>query len=212
MCFSAQASFTASALLAIIGALSLYKMSSKKYVMCALTPLFFAIQQCAEGILWLTMDNPQYEQLTRTSMYTFIFFAWIIWPTWIPTSLWLIEKNKQRKKLLLIPMGLGVFLSALAIKGLLGTGLIARTVNSHIVYEAASGDWQIMPLLVMYACTVITPFLISSIHKIWLFGLAAFVSLCVSYIVWYEALGSVWCFFAALISASILYFVSEQKK
>jgi len=212
MCFSAQASLTASGLLAILGALSLYKMPSKKYVMCALTPLFFAVQQLAEGILWLTMNDPIYESWVHVSMYVFIFFAWIVWPTWIPTTLWFIEKDKIRKQILFIPMGLGIFLSGLAIKGLSSTQLIVRLVDGHIVYEAVSGTWQVMPLLIMYACAVITPFFISSVRRIWLFGLAVLVSLCVSYVVWYEALGSVWCFFAALISGSILYFVSEQKK
>lgn len=50
MCFSAQASFTASGLLLLI-ALYAFKRAQKKNSALAVLPLFFSIQQAFEGIV-----------------------------------------------------------------------------------------------------------------------------------------------------------------
>ena len=54
MCFSASASFLAASLLLVTGIYALKKVKSKKQIPLALIPLFFAFQQAAEGVIWLS--------------------------------------------------------------------------------------------------------------------------------------------------------------
>lgn len=217
MCFSPSASFLASAFLTIIGALCLRTMPSKKYFMIAITPLMFAVQQAAEGIVWLTIERPEHTQLLNIAIHVYIIFASIIWPLWIPTTLWMIERNKKRAQMLLAPLIAGIcFIGTVKIillsQTLEYTPIAAQIVNCHIVYSSIEQfDLYFIPLLGLYAFAVIAPFFISSIKNMWVFGLLTLVSLTASYIVWYEYLGSVWCFFAALISSSLLYYLKQQK-
>ena len=53
MCFSAGASFTASAVLAATGVTTLREVRSKRELPLALLPTIFSIQQFIEGLLWL---------------------------------------------------------------------------------------------------------------------------------------------------------------
>ncbi len=57
MCFSAQASFGASAVLGIMGIYALRKAKQQERFL-AMVPLLFAIQQACEGIVWVTYANP----------------------------------------------------------------------------------------------------------------------------------------------------------
>lgn len=53
MCFSATASFTASAVLGITGIATLRQVKFKSLIFLACLPLLFAIQQFNEGLIWL---------------------------------------------------------------------------------------------------------------------------------------------------------------
>ncbi|KTD57119.1 hypothetical protein Lsai_1723 [Legionella sainthelensi] len=55
MCFSASASFTAAGVIAAVGICSLLKARTYPLFLFALTPLFFAVQQALEGIVWITL-------------------------------------------------------------------------------------------------------------------------------------------------------------
>ena len=60
MCFSASASFTASAVLMPLGLYSVHIARSNNqphFVPLALTPFFFGVQQLVEGLEWTGIDN-----------------------------------------------------------------------------------------------------------------------------------------------------------
>src|SRR5690242_9093334 len=60
MCFSVGASFTASGILAVIGGFALVR-APKYYRALAAIPLLFALQQFAEGVVWMTLTHPLAE-------------------------------------------------------------------------------------------------------------------------------------------------------
>ena len=57
MCFSATASFGASAVLGAIGIIAVAKAKTKPQRLFATIPLIFAVQQLTEGLLWLSLKN-----------------------------------------------------------------------------------------------------------------------------------------------------------
>jgi hypothetical protein len=58
----------------------------------------FALQQAAEGIVWLTMDASAHATLHHAAVFAFLAFALVIWPTWVPWSLRADERNTARRK------------------------------------------------------------------------------------------------------------------
>jgi hypothetical protein len=99
MCFSATGSFAISGVLSAVGAASIARNSSKVHPMFAAIPLVFAIQQAAEGIVWLTMDGG-YPTLHRLMVGIFLGSALIVWPTWLSFALRLVERNTVRRRAL----------------------------------------------------------------------------------------------------------------
>lgn len=98
MCFSAEASFTGSAVISTIGVATLSKIKKPAEILFGTIPLIFGIQQCAEGVLWVTLKSGGQESLENTATYIFLVTALVIWPTMIPLSVWFMERVKRRKK------------------------------------------------------------------------------------------------------------------
>jgi hypothetical protein len=219
MCFSSSASFGMAALLTVIGALTLYKTKRREQLMLSLIPLMFAVQQITEGIVWLSLQNSTYASLQSLATYLFLTFAYIVWPFWIPLSLLLLEKNKEKRKIMTACSYLGALIS-LSLGGMLILyGKTAAISGNSIIYNwhtHFSISWHtnffIRGASLIYAIPLIVPFFISSLPYFRFFGLIITFSLLLSHAVWYYALTSVWCFFAALLSSMLIFFVDQQKK
>jgi hypothetical protein len=211
MCFSAAASFTSAALLTVIGALTIKTVKAKTQLMLALVPLFFAIQQASEGLVWLSLQQEAYASLQHLATYLFLFFAYIVWPAWIPLSVWLLEKDKTRKQIIrFLAIGGGLVSGYLA--SLLIIYPVAPTIsNDNIVYAHDMPAYLTWGYL-LYTIPVIVPWFVSSIRYFWVFGVSVGAALLASYFFWHHAYGSVWCFFAALLSGMVLFFLNSFKK
>ena len=216
MCFSAQASFIASGILGTIGILAITKTKLKKLILIASTPLFFAIQQAIEGIVWLTINSGNTSGLLhKFAVYGFIFFASTFWPTAIPITLFFIEQNKTRKKLLLITSCMGILFATAYIICWILMGIKAEAIDHHIAYSFANNKIDSHAFfflenigLTIYVIATSGAMLISSINYMWVLGVLTIIALIISQIFYYLAFGSVWCFFAAIISLLIYFIVT----
>ena len=206
MCFSAEASFTATTLLSSIGYVS-YKMArNKKEYLIALTPVLFALQQACEGILWLTIPNYTDTLYSRLSIYAFLLFALVIWPIWIPSSFYVAEENKIRKKIMKNLVAVGILTALILTVCLIKNGADIHIGTSHIEYRGVFPQ-AFLPLaiiLILYLASTILPFFISSLPYMSIVGVILAISYGITYIFYRAALTSVWCFFAAIISGSVL--------
>ena len=97
MCFSTSASFGAGVVLAVIAIAAIKKAKSGPETFFAGIPLMFSFQQITEGFVWVSLSNPGYSSLQQVSTYTFLFIAQVVWPLWVPLSIYLLEKNEKRK-------------------------------------------------------------------------------------------------------------------
>jgi hypothetical protein len=111
MCFSAGASFGASAVLSLIGTAAIIKARTIPQGLFAAIPFIFSIQQLAEGMLWLSLTNESLEAGQPFFTYTFLVFAMMLWPVWIPLTIRLLEKDSRRKRGLNVLLGIGVLVS-----------------------------------------------------------------------------------------------------
>src|SRR5277367_1892254 len=108
MCFSASASFGASAVLAVIGVASIKQVQHKSQVVFACIPIFFSLQQFAEGMAWISFANPFNATMNVYATYTFLIFSQIVWPLWIPIAMVMVENKGQRRKIQRVFVVIGI--------------------------------------------------------------------------------------------------------
>lgn len=58
MCFSPEASFVGGLIISSIGIATIKKVHKPSQIIFASIPLFFGVQQIAEGLLWITLPYP----------------------------------------------------------------------------------------------------------------------------------------------------------
>lgn len=203
MCFSAGASFTGSAVLTAIGVASVRKVSNPSQKLFAEIPLFFAFQQFAEGVVWLTFRSGGYHHVQMTAAYIFLIMALVVWPVMIPLAVLKMEEIKVRRKYIKIILASGVILSLYYTTCLVLYNVYPSINGFHIQYL---NDFPVKFGIVafcVYVIATLVPLFISSIRGMNLFGILIMLSCLVTGVFYKEYLTSVWCFFAALISVVI---------
>lgn len=207
MCFSAQASFGASALLSIISILSIKKATKRTMYPLVCIPVFFALQQACEGVVWLTYDHPQFLIINKIAMYSFLFFAFFLWPIWISFALLCLEKRKKIKDIFLIIMGIGSTVASGLVWSIYFYGAQTTITCSHIAYDIAIPRYFYAWGIILYCIATIAPFFLSSKKEMWIFGGALFISVALTLYAYAAYFTSVWCFFAALLSTMLYRFI-----
>lgn len=228
MCFSATASFGASAVLGAVGIVSMAKAKTNPQKTFASIPLLFAVQQLSEGLLWLSLKDADMASWQSSLTYIFLVFAMAVWPFWIPFTTWLLEKNAKRKKQIKIFVWIGAVVAAgvcfilfsypvKAVTPFCFTcpGSPSLTPRDHLHYEFAIPVLvknMIVAFSVLYiAATIVTPFF-SSIKKMKWLGIVFMASYIFAIGFYRGFVISVWCFFAALLSFVVLWIIIDLKK
>lgn len=211
MCFSAVASFSASAVLSVIGVAIIKKTKSPYQIPFASIPFIFAVQQFSEGFVWLALMNPAFASLEKVSTYTFLVFAQIVWPLCVPISITMLEKDVERKKILRLFAGIGILVSAYFAHRLLMYGAHANIGGHHVAYKQIYPDSWNHIADILYGVATITPTFLSKTRRMWIFGLAVTISYLITYICFEHYILSVWCFFSAIISVLIYTIIQKQE-
>ena len=206
MCFSASASFAASGLLAVIGAVTISK-AKKHYRMLAMVPWLFALQQFCDGLVWLSFVHTKFRAYQSLFVYSFLFFAFILWPIWIPVSVYAIESVKTKRKILLGCLTAGTLTALVLALCLMQYGAQASVVNHHIFYRVSLPEALWIPCSILYLIATVLPFFIVSLRWGWVFGITVAASYLATLFYYYEVMISVWCFFAALLSILLLVII-----
>ncbi len=228
MCFSATASFGASAVLGVIGVIAVSKAKTNPQRLFASIPLIFAIQQLTEGLLWLSLKDQSIASWQPLLTYTYLVFAMAVWPLWFPLTIRLLEKDARSKKLMNVLVGIGALVAICAVLVLSLYSVRAMTpaclscpfsstsfLNQHLHYEFSFPSVPknlIAAFNVLYImATIITPF-ISGVKKMKWLGIGALVSYLFAVIFYNGFVLSVWCFFAALLSFVVLWIILGLRK
>ena len=214
MCFSAGASFGASAILTVAGVAVLKQVKSPRQIPFASIPLIFAVQQFSEGFVWLALSNTAFAPLEKVATYTFLLFAQIVWPLCVPIAIAMLEKDAKRKAILTIFVGIGALVSAYFAHRLCVYGAQANIALHHVAYKQVYPDSWNHVADMLYGIATIGPTFLSKLKRMWVFGLAVTISYMITYVCFVNYILSVWCFFAAIISVLIYTIVqgtSNQK-
>ncbi len=202
MCFSATASFITAGVTGAIGIVSLVKANGPRERPLAATPLFFALQQSIEGLLWLNLPVAPDGAISNGLTLLFLFFAEVFWPVYAPMTVLLIEPNETRRRLMRLCLAMGVGVGAFLLWSILTRSHGAVILNGHIVYMTEHRYSDIFAL--GYLAATSFAIVLSSYRTVAALGAIILAGSVVAYVFYWEASVSVWCFFAAAASAVIL--------
>ena len=211
MCFSAGASFAGGAVISTIGVAAQAQVSKPAQRLFAVMPFFFGFQQFAEGVLWVTLGSARYPVLQDVVTYIFLVTALVIWPFMVPLSVRVMEEIKIRKRILTGILITGCLLSCFYAFCLIYYDIFPRINGFHVEYIYNVPQIFMSIAFLFYLITTITPFFISSVKRMWVFGILIATSCIVTGIFFSMYLTSVWCFFAAIISI-IIYWILRGVK
>jgi hypothetical protein len=145
-------------------------------------------------------------------MFTFLFFAEVVWPSWVPLAMLTLEEDPARRKVLRALLALGIVLSVSRAYGLVAYPVSAGIAGSHIQYRLDAPFTLRKIADVCYAIVTVMPPLVSSIRVVRWIGVLLVASLIFSKLLFYQTFISTWCFFAALISALVVVVVRSRSR
>ena len=210
MCFSAGASFAVGAGLLVPGYYTISRTVSRGMLLFACTPILFSFHQIAEGFLWLSLKNPDFASWYKPALYGYSFISQPIWPIWAPLTMWLMETDKRRKKILYYFLLFGIASFLYMFYCLITYDISAVAENGHIRYYR---DFPYLNIMrpINFVTIAVTPFL-STLRYTKLLAAAMIAALIISYFFFTNYLISVWCFFAAILSLLIILVINSNRK
>lgn len=205
MCFGPVASFTASTFLSGIGIAVSKQVRARKEWLFAAFPFLFAVQQFIEGVIWLLLRGSGSESLILILSRVYLVFAYNLWPVLCPISVYVIEPDAKRKTFFAGLTAVGVLTSAYLFYCTAVNPLETIALGCSIRYDTfiPKAFW----FLTLYGAATILPFFVSTRRSVLMFGLPNLVLCVISFFIYNKTFISVWCFFAALISANLLLFL-----
>lgn len=207
MCFGPVSSFAVSGVLVSIGTAILQNIRSRKEIVFALFPLLFALQQIVEGTLWIALREEQSATMLHGLTFAFLFFAYCLWPVLCPISVYVIEYDPEKRKRLRFLTVLGLITSAYLLLSIIHNPIHTIVLNCSIRYETYVSSAYL--LKAVYLSATILPYFLSSHRTILIFGVPNLIFFVISFIFYRLVFISVWCFFAAVLSLSLYFFLRK---
>ena len=204
MCFSAEASFAASGVLAA-SSISIARLPKEKAgIPLSLFPAVFATHQFVEGVLWLNHEGVLPDTYQAPAVYAYALIAYVLWPVFVPFSAYLLEPDRKRRLLILGCQAVGVAVGLSLLISVVRHSVTVSVDCCSLSYHVEAPDLLVFP----YLAVVSIPFLVSSRKGLVRFGLAITVSCAVAALAASAAtFPSVWCFFAAILSGGLYLYV-----
>ena len=210
MCFSPEASFAGGVLISAAGVATIKKINKPSQILFASIPLFFGIQQITEGLVWLTLPVSEYEGLRHFATYIFLIMAVVIWPVMVPLAVLFMEESRKKRKVLYSLLVVGVLLSIYYACCLILFEVNPVIKGFHIQYDNTFPKAISNTAFLFYLIATISPLFVSSIRRTHILGILMTTSCLISIIFFTQYLTSVWCFFAALISAVVYWILRDS--
>ncbi len=211
MCFSPEVSFGAAAVLFPTGVYCLHTAARRcpRLWAMALVPCVFGVQQAVEGVVWIGLHSGDHP-LTTAAARVYLFFALAFWPIWFPLAAVLAEPPGRRRAFLAAWAAVSLGWLAVYLPALTGSdGRAAHVCHHSVRYEypdaafPESAGWVFRGVYLIFASA---PLLIGSARRVLAVPVALGVAAAgVAAVLYDHAYTSVWCLFAAVLSASLAW-------
>lgn len=223
MCYSATVSYSAAVVLVSAGIYAVQQVRRQPapyWILWALVPVLFGIQQAFEGRVWQEIDAGNASGAVPYAL-GFHLFSHFLWLWWLPLCSYLVEPvqanqtGKLRRRVMIGCALFGAFAGMLVYTVmLLHPEWMSVAVRGHsIIYDFSAPyrspiEIPITPMM-LYGLTILLPLFCSSHRLIRIFGVLVVLSMALAGEAYNAAFVSVWCFFAALLSLYIVYMIRQ---
>jgi hypothetical protein len=217
MCFSATASFAASALLVPLGVTGIVRARQvdKRYVALCTLPLLFGLQQFFEGMVWIAGAGPDAALVERYSL-AYMFFSWMAWPVWVPVSVYFLEPPSRKPLFLGFAIGGAMLGSLQYVPYFAHDGWLTTT---FLDYAVRYTDIELLDVFLardatyaIYLIFIIAPLLLSTNRDARIFGVLVAIVLAITYFFFSFAYISVFCMGGALMSFYLVFMIFRKKR
>jgi hypothetical protein len=214
MCFSAEASFTAAAVLMPAGIYAVCRActTDRRYVALSAFPFLFGLQQLSDGLVWTAGRQGQLNLVQLYSL-VYMFFTWLIWPIWAPLSTYLLESERRKFPYFLLALAGSALGAAQYFPYLFhDSWLSVRFLDYAIVYggtELLSDIFGREIIYALYIFLVVLPFLMSSQKRVRPFGVLVAAVAVSTYLFFRFAYISAFCFGGAVVSVYLVFLSSR---
>jgi hypothetical protein len=210
MCFSATANFAGSAVLGAVGIATLTKVKHRREAMFAAMPLLFAAHQFIEGLVWLGVDNMLPAYVAHDAGAAFVLYAQGLLPFLLPLSVYLIEPTEHRRRRMLWFVLLGGGLMLYILWGLTAYPLqVSARAHSIVYFNSITTTKAVAALYIIATCGAL---LFSGFRDLVVLGVANIIGLVMVMLVMSYAFTSIWCAYAAVISALIYFHFNRRSR
>ncbi len=199
MCFSAPSSFTAAAIVTVAGIATIRQTKNPRLYGLASVPFVFASHQFLEGNVWLTLSDPT-SFVHKAAVNAFVLLGFGLWPVCAPLFVAMAERNVVKRR---------VFYAITFLESYLLGYVAVQIPNIYVEVKSHSLAYSVSWNPIHYALfglAIVTPFF-SSLPRGWIVGTALLGSFVTAYVLKQAAAASVWCFFAAVLSAGAFFYV-----
>ncbi|MBI2379504.1 MAG: hypothetical protein HYV16_01935 [Gammaproteobacteria bacterium] len=208
MCFSAPVSLVAGAALSAVGVVTLRTARRPAELPFAGIPLLFGLQQLTEGLIWLSFRaDGAWPSAQLTLVYSL--FSHVLWPVYMPYAVALLETESRTRRVLAVCQAAGLGVGAYLLYTILRYPVSAGVLGGHIGYD--SPHFFVVPVVTLYLVATCVSSLTSSHRLIRAFGAATFAASVAAYAIHVATWISVWCFFAAVLSAMVWAFFWRRR-
>jgi hypothetical protein len=202
MCFSPQGDLVGGAVVTAIGIdACLHLRRRPEFVAIAVFPVLLGLHQIDETFVWWGLQGHVSAGAGRIAMWIYLSFALVVLPVLAPTIVMLAEPTRERRwrmvPFLIIGAGTAVFLATT----MATHGATATLGAHHIAYTIGLPDGYLV--VGAYIVATCGSLFVSASRHIRLFGILNVIAVVVLARLCATGFTSLWCGYAALVSAAI---------
>jgi hypothetical protein len=209
VCFSASANFIGGGVLGAIGVATIIEVKHRRELLFAAMPCLFAVHQITEGFVWLGLDHKLPPIVAHDAGAAFLLYAMGLLPFLLPLGVLLIEPTRDRRRRMLGFSTLGAVLSVYLLWGLIAYPLQVYASRHGIVYLNQISNTTMVAIL--YVTATCGALFFSGFRELVLLAWLNFVGLLVVMVVRRYEFTSIWCAYAAVVSAIIYFFFRRSR-
>jgi len=174
----------------------------------ALIPAIFSAHLFASAIVWLGFDGNVSTGIQTVATNFYLFIAFVLWPTYIPAAILFVEPDGLRRLALSLFVVLGVITSVQFFSAIVSGNGTATSGNLFIDFHVSGTPNYSGALYFVVTCGSA---LLSGQRAIVVWGWLNVFAVTALVVSANHGLPSLWCFWAAITSVCVLWFIRSIK-
>ena len=172
----------------------------RDHLALAALPLLLGFHQLDEAFVWWGLQGHVPAAVGRVALWIYLLIAFVVLPLYVPLAVLALERRERMRVMVpfvVIGAGVSVVLLAAMVRG----PLTARLAQYHVAYGL--GLHNALGIIALYVVAVCGAFLVSRYRDVRIYGIANLVAVVVLARLTVDGFASLWCAYAALLSAAI---------